>query len=217
MNFIRSNGNVNGNKNKNKISQNIPSISTNQAVNQSRNTTNKNKASINIPRSTHTTISNINIVPKVSPNVIVSNQNKIKKSTRNEMIKVTAAAVNNKNQNVIRRVASEEFIRNVFTFTSQLKLYHWQTRSYARHIETDHYLEELQKLVDKFIETNGIIDNAIQVRFFDFSINPPEDFKEFTMTGRMLDNIANGIITAPLEGEEETKQEDPFAKFLTVL
>jgi len=45
----------------------------------------------------------------------------------------------------------------------------------------------------------------------------PEDFKEFTMTGRMLDNIANGKITPPLEGEEETKQEDPFAKFLTVL
>jgi hypothetical protein len=39
--------------------------------------------------------------------------------------------------------------------------------------------KNIYEKVDKFIETNGIIDNAIQVRFFDFSINPPEDFKEF--------------------------------------
>ena len=37
------------------------------------------------------------------------------------------------------------------------------------------------------------------------------------MTGRMLDNIAAGKVTAPLEGEEETKEEDPFAKFLSIL
>lgn len=39
--------------------------------------------------------------------------------------------------------------------------------------------KKIYEKVNRFIETNGIVNNAIQVRFFDFSINPPEDFKEF--------------------------------------
>ena len=34
----------------------------------------------------------------------------------------------------------------------QLKLYHWQTRVYARHIATDKFLEKLDKLIDSFVE-----------------------------------------------------------------
>ena len=34
----------------------------------------------------------------------------------------------------------------------QLKLYHWQTRVYARHIATDKVLEKLDKLIDSFVE-----------------------------------------------------------------
>jgi hypothetical protein len=34
----------------------------------------------------------------------------------------------------------------------QIKLYHWQTRIYARHIATDKVLEKLDKNIDSFVE-----------------------------------------------------------------
>jgi len=34
----------------------------------------------------------------------------------------------------------------------QLKLYHWQTRVYARHVATDQMLEKLEKRMDSFVE-----------------------------------------------------------------
>ena len=35
---------------------------------------------------------------------------------------------------------------------NQIKLYHWQTRVYARHIATDQILERLEKHMDSFVE-----------------------------------------------------------------
>jgi hypothetical protein len=34
----------------------------------------------------------------------------------------------------------------------QIKLYHWQTRVYARHIATDKILENLEKAIDSYVE-----------------------------------------------------------------
>jgi DNA-binding ferritin-like protein len=35
---------------------------------------------------------------------------------------------------------------------NQVKLYHWQTRVFARHMATDKILEELDESIDKFVE-----------------------------------------------------------------
>lgn len=34
----------------------------------------------------------------------------------------------------------------------QIKLYHWQTRVYSRHIATDKILEKLEKSIDEYVE-----------------------------------------------------------------
>ena len=34
----------------------------------------------------------------------------------------------------------------------QIKLYHWQTRIYSRHIATDKILENLEKAIDSYVE-----------------------------------------------------------------
>ena len=39
-----------------------------------------------------------------------------------------------------------------FLLQTQLKLYHWQTRSYARHVATDKVLAELLEHIDKYVE-----------------------------------------------------------------
>lgn len=47
---------------------------------------------------------------------------------------------------------SAEDIHFFLQLRNQIKLYHWQTRVYARHIATDKVLETLDKSIDSFVE-----------------------------------------------------------------
>lgn len=45
-----------------------------------------------------------------------------------------------------------EVLIKLLTLQTQIKLYHWQTESYARHKATDDFTTEIMELVDKFVE-----------------------------------------------------------------
>lgn len=47
---------------------------------------------------------------------------------------------------------SAEQIHFFLYLKDQIKLYHWQTRIYARHVATDKILETLEKNIDYFVE-----------------------------------------------------------------
>jgi len=47
---------------------------------------------------------------------------------------------------------SADQIRFFLHLRDQLKLYHWQTRVYARHIATDKLLKKLEKSIDSYVE-----------------------------------------------------------------
>ena len=47
---------------------------------------------------------------------------------------------------------SAEAVNFFFQMRQQLKLYHWQTHSYARHKATDELLDSLDKLIDEYVE-----------------------------------------------------------------
>ena len=47
---------------------------------------------------------------------------------------------------------SADHIHFFLQLRNQIKLYHWQTRVYARHIATDQILEKLEKNIDSFVE-----------------------------------------------------------------
>jgi hypothetical protein len=47
---------------------------------------------------------------------------------------------------------SAEQIHFFLHLRDQIKLYHWQTRVYARHIATDKILEKLDKSIDSYVE-----------------------------------------------------------------
>ena len=47
---------------------------------------------------------------------------------------------------------SADIVNLMMTLRDQVKLYHWQTRVYARHIATDQILEKLEKHMDSFVE-----------------------------------------------------------------
>jgi hypothetical protein len=47
---------------------------------------------------------------------------------------------------------SAEQIHFFLHLRDQIKLYHWQTRVYARHIATDKIVEQLDKSIDSYVE-----------------------------------------------------------------
>lgn len=47
---------------------------------------------------------------------------------------------------------SNQSIHFFFQMRSQIKLYHWQTYSYARHKATDDVLDALDKQIDEYVE-----------------------------------------------------------------
>lgn len=48
---------------------------------------------------------------------------------------------------------SGEDIHFFFTMREQIKVYHWQTHSFARHKATDDVLDALDKTIDEYVET----------------------------------------------------------------
>jgi len=46
----------------------------------------------------------------------------------------------------------QNIIKEIFLFLNHLKLYHWNTKNYARHIASDNCFTVTQKLSDEFVE-----------------------------------------------------------------
>ena len=46
-----------------------------------------------------------------------------------------------------------EILQFLVSHTTQIRLYHWKTRSFSRHKATDKYLEKIEPIVDSIIES----------------------------------------------------------------
>jgi len=47
----------------------------------------------------------------------------------------------------------EQLLERFLSFQQQIRLYHWTTRSYARHVASGSLYESIDKKIDQFIET----------------------------------------------------------------
>ena len=45
-----------------------------------------------------------------------------------------------------------QILSNIFYIQTNMKLYHWMTKSYARHKAADNFIESFLDLTDKFVE-----------------------------------------------------------------
>jgi hypothetical protein len=46
-----------------------------------------------------------------------------------------------------------KILKNLLTFQNQMKLYHWQTKSFARHTASDKLVEKAMDITDRIIES----------------------------------------------------------------
>ena len=78
-----------------------------------------------------------------------------------------------------------ELAKFFMTMSNQVKLYHWQTHSYARHIASDKLFDEIIRLSDQFMEVyQGKHDRRIKAR---------GDKGEVVMTIHELDDASIGV------------------------
>lgn len=55
-------------------------------------------------------------------------------------------------------------LSNLLKFQNQLKLYHWQTKSYARHKAADKFVEKAQDITDRIVESfQGAYETRIKL------------------------------------------------------
>lgn len=52
-----------------------------------------------------------------------------------------------------RQAAFSTFVQFLFMFQVTIKLYHWRTNSYTRHVITDKFNTSLLEFIDRFVET----------------------------------------------------------------
>lgn len=54
----------------------------------------------------------------------------------------------------------DELLNYLMSMRNQIKIYHWQTHKYARHMASDKLVDELDSLIDKYVESySGIYKN----------------------------------------------------------
>lgn len=53
---------------------------------------------------------------------------------------------------IVKKDKSQKLLPQLFGFRDQMKLYHWQTLSHARHVASDTFVTNLSAFIDQFIE-----------------------------------------------------------------
>jgi hypothetical protein len=93
-------------------------------------------------------------------------------------------------------------ITNLLTLHNQLKVYHWQTRSYANHIAFGGAYDALTLLIDQFIEVyqgkNGLLKAQNNFTITLRNLNGDEDVTKFieAFLDYLMGPLVNGLDTA---------------------
>ena len=93
-------------------------------------------------------------------------------------------------------------ITNLLTLHNQLKVYHWQTRSYAAHMAFGGAYDTLTLLIDQFIEVyqgkNGLLKAQNNFTITLRNLNGDEDVTKFidAFLEYLMGPLVNGLDTA---------------------
>lgn len=69
-----------------------------------------------------------------------------------EEIEITDEQDKEDDGKIVKKDKSQKLLPQLFGFRDQMKLYHWQTLSHARHVASDDFVTNLTAFIDQFIE-----------------------------------------------------------------
>lgn len=94
----------------------------------------------------------------------------------------------------------KNLITNLITMQSQLRIFHWQTNSYAAHVALGNAYEGLDGLIDAFVEIyqgkNGVIKskNGFEIALLNLDDDPVAAIDEFITW--LAEDISTGLSEA---------------------
>jgi len=101
---------------------------------------------------------------------------------------------------------SAAIIQFFFTMRDQIKLYHWQTVSYARHKATDEVIEHLDKNIDRFTEVYIGKYGRPKIRTLSYKIEQLTDKKATTYVHECIKILQSAL----MKGLTTEKDSDLF-------
>lgn len=94
-----------------------------------------------------------------------------------------------------------EVIRNLMQTKDNLQLYHWNTKSYAKHKATDELIRSLAKNIDNFVEVYLGVNPEHQITISDIKIKLYNDAQ---LSGALMDLL--GMLSDIQEGQFQATQ-----------
>jgi len=94
-----------------------------------------------------------------------------------------------------------EVIRYLMQTKDNLQLYHWNTKSYAKHKATDELIRSLAKNIDNFVEAYLGVNPEHQITISDIKIKLYNDTQ---LSGALMDLL--GMLSDLQEGQFQTTQ-----------
>ena len=90
-----------------------------------------------------------------------------------------------------------------FTMRDQIKLYHWQTVSYARHKATDEVIERLDKNIDRFVEVYIGKYGRPKMRTLTYTLEQLTDKKASAYVHECI-KVLQGVLVKGLTAEKDS-------------
>jgi len=94
-------------------------------------------------------------------------------------------------------------IQFFFTMRDQIKLYHWQTVSYARHKATDEVIERLDKNIDRFVEVYIGKYGRPKMRTLTYKLEQLTDKKASAYVHECI-KVLQGVLVKGLTAEKDS-------------
>lgn len=93
-------------------------------------------------------------------------------------------------------MGGEIIIRVFFTILDNLKLYHWDTKKYSRHVSTDNLHNKLSELIDKFVEVYiGKYGRPVFTESFSVKIKQYNDQNITVALKSYINFLTNDLVT----------------------
>ena len=94
-------------------------------------------------------------------------------------------------------------IQFFFTMRDQIKLYHWQTVSYARHKASDEVIERLDKNIDRFVEVYIGKYGRPKMRTLTYKLEQLTDKKASAYVHECI-KVLQGVLVKGLTAEKDS-------------
>jgi hypothetical protein len=104
-----------------------------------------------------------------------------------------------------------KLLQNFFYYQNLIKVFHWQTKSYAQHVASDQLYTTLQTLIDQWVEVYQGKYNTLT--FKDEKVNVPlrnMDFSDFKLHLQQFKSFLMKDIPEHLGSDKEMKNTDLY-------